>query len=68
MSHPRPRIWIGVCGFILLIVLTNTVIGQSKSPVAPSEQAYNSFVKQAYENLKDDSSGKNADYFSTRQG
>jgi len=62
MSHPRPRVCIGVCGFILCVVLTNTAIGQSKSPVAPSEQAYNNIVKQAYENFKDDSSGKNADY------
>src|SRR5215468_9689832 len=51
-----------VPGVLSLLALANTAIGQSKSPVAPSEQAYNNIVKQAYENFKDDSSGKNADY------
>src|SRR5215468_6070618 len=51
-----------VPGVLSLLALANTAIGQSKSPVAPSEQAYNNIVKQAYDNFKDDSSGKNADY------
>jgi len=49
-------------GLLILIALTTTAIGQSKSPVAPTEQAYNSIVKQAYDNFKGDTSGKNADY------
>lgn len=47
---------------LVLIALTNTAIGQNKSPVAPTEQAYNSILKQAYDNFKGDTNGKNADY------
>jgi glutaminase len=47
---------------LLLIMLTNLATGQNKSPVAPSEQAYNSILKQAYDNFKGDTGGKNADY------
>jgi len=39
-----------------------TAAGQNKSPVAPTEQAYAKILKEAYENFKNDSSGKNADY------
>jgi glutaminase len=39
-----------------------TALGQTKSPVAPTEQAYNAIVKEAYDNFKNDTSGKNADY------
>src|SRR3954454_10295087 len=32
--------------------------GQNKSPVAPSEQAYANILKEAYDNFKNDTSGK----------
>src|SRR5689334_23278214 len=47
---------------LLLLVAVGTALGQNKSPVAPTEQAYNSIVKEAYDNFKGDTSGKNADY------
>ena len=56
------RMQAAIPGLLILIALTTTAIGQSKSPVAPTEQAYNSIVKQAYDNFKGDTSGKNADY------
>lgn len=53
---------VAIPGLLVLIALTNTAICQSKSPVAPTEQAYNSILKQAYDNFKADTGGKNADY------
>ena len=47
---------------VLLATFTNAGLGQNRSPVSPTEQAYNAIVKQAYEKFKGDSSGKNADY------
>jgi glutaminase len=47
---------------IVLIGVANIAVGQSKSPVAPTEQAYTTILKEAYVNFKDDTSGKNADY------
>jgi glutaminase len=47
---------------IVLIGVANIAVGQSKSPVAPTEQAYATILKEAYVNFKDDTSGKNADY------
>jgi glutaminase len=49
----------------LSVVLTGaniSVAGQEKSPVAPSEQAYQTMLQEAYDNFKNDNSGKNADY------
>ena len=47
---------------LLLVTMVVTSVAQSKSPVAPTEQAYNAIVKQAYDNFKADTGGKNADY------
>jgi glutaminase len=54
--------YITISGLLLSLVLADMAIGQNKSPVAPTEQAYNNIVKEAYANFKDDTSGKNADY------
>ena len=62
MSHQLRRLQIAVSGFCLVIALAHIAIAQTKSPVAPTEQAYNNILKQAYANFKDDTSGKNADY------
>jgi glutaminase len=62
MSYQLRRLQAAVTGFCLVMALANTAIAQSKSPVAPTEQAYNGILKQAYANFKDDTSGKNADY------
>jgi len=62
MNNVIRRMQVAIPGLLLLIALTNTAIGQNKSPVAPTEQAYNSIVKQAYDNFKGDTGGKNADY------
>ena len=47
---------------LLLASITNTALAQNRSPVAPTEQAYNSMLKEAYDSFKNDTSGKNADY------
>jgi hypothetical protein len=62
MSYQIRQPHIAAFGLCLALALANTAIAQSKSPVAPTEQAYNNIVKQAYVNFKDDTSGKNADY------
>jgi len=62
MNYFRGRKQLLVAGFALLIATVGTAVGQYKSPVAPTEQAYNAIVKEAYVNFKDDTSGKNADY------
>lgn len=55
------RMQLTAAGLLLLMSL-GTALGQNKSPVAPTEQAYREIVKQAYETFKSDTSGKNADY------
>jgi len=62
MNTLRYRMQAAIPALLVLIALTNTAIGQNKSPVAPTEQAYNSILKQAYDNFKGDTNGKNADY------
>ncbi len=62
MSYPLGRLQTVVTAFCLVTALATTAIAQSKSPVAPTEQAYNGILKQAYTNFKDDTGGKNADY------
>lgn len=62
MKHRIRRKQVAVLGLLALVVLTNTSVGQNKSPVAPTEQAYQAILKQAYENFKGDTTGKNADY------
>jgi len=62
MNNVTRRMKVAIPGLLVLIALTNTAICQSKSPVAPTEQAYNSILKQAYDNFKADTGGKNADY------
>jgi glutaminase len=47
---------------VILLAISGKMAGQSKSPVAPSEEAYQTILKQAYDNFKNDTSGKNADY------
>lgn len=47
---------------VLLLVFLGIAVGQNRSPVAPTEQAYNAIVKEAYDDFKSDTSGKNADY------
>ena len=53
---------LAVTGLFLLTTIAGTAVGQNKSPVAPTEQAYAAILKDAYVNFKDDTSGKNADY------
>lgn len=61
MKHYSP--WFQITLPLLTILLgTTAVAAQEKSPVAPSEQAYQDILKQAYDNFKNDTSGKNADY------
>ena len=62
MSYPPGRLQTVVTAFCLVTALATTAIAQSKSPVAPTEQAYNGILKEAYDNFKDDTGGKNADY------
>jgi glutaminase len=62
MSYFLGRMQFVVSAVVVLIAIAGTAVGQNKSPVAPTEQAYNTIVKEAYVNFKDDTSGKNADY------
>ena len=62
MKHRIRRKQVAVLGPLALIFLLNSAVGQNKSPVAPTDQAYNAILKQAYENFKGDTTGKNADY------
>jgi hypothetical protein len=45
----------------VVVAITSAALGQSRSPVAPTEQAYTTILKEAYINFKDDTNGKNAD-------
>jgi len=47
---------------VTMLATVQVTLAQGKSPVAPSEQAYQQIVKEAYNNFKGDTSGKNADY------
>src|ERR1700752_1116716 len=63
MNDYSQRIYIRVT--VLSIMLGGAgvrIAGQEKSPVAPTDQAYQTIVKEAYDNFKNDTSGKNADY------
>jgi len=62
MNYFRIRTTSAITRLIVLTLSAGAAMGQSKSPVAPSEQAYTNIVKEAYVNFKDDTSGKNADY------
>ncbi|HVN20412.1 MAG TPA: glutaminase A [Dongiaceae bacterium] len=62
MNYLVYRMKATVLCLLVVAVLANTGLGQNRSPVAPTEQAYNAIVKQAYDKFKDDSTGKNADY------
>ncbi len=62
MNSVSSRSKFAMTGLMLLVVIASTAAGQNKSPVAPSEQAYNTILKQAYDNFKNDTTGKNADY------
>jgi glutaminase len=61
MKYFLNRMQVAVAG-LLLLVAVGTAAAQNKSPVAPTEQLYNTMVKEAYDNFKGDTSGKNADY------
>src|SRR5436309_3616334 len=56
------RLQIAIAIVLVAIAVNNPAEGQNKSPVAPTEQAYNAIVKEAYASFKNDASGKNADY------
>jgi len=53
--HLARRAW-------LSFVLAGILIGQTRSPVAPTPESVQATVREAYENFKGDTSGKNADY------
>lgn len=61
MRHHSRWFQITLTGLYILL-WTSAIAAQDKSPVAPSEQAYQDILKQAYDNFKNDTSGKNADY------
>jgi glutaminase len=56
------RTRVAVTGLLVVVAITSAALGQSRSPVAPTEQAYTTILKEAYINFKDDTNGKNADY------
>jgi glutaminase len=61
MNAVTDRLRIGA-ELLFLLAFATQGFSQTKSPVSPTEQAYNNIVKRAYEHYKDDVSGKNADY------
>ena len=62
MNYIPHRMTVAITEVLLLVIVVSAAAGQNKSPVSPTEQAYNAIVKQAYDNFKTDGSGKNADY------
>src|SRR4051794_7012316 len=53
---------VAISSLVIVLAITGTTMGQNKSPVAPSEEAYTQILKEAYSNFKNDPGGKNADY------
>jgi len=47
---------------ILGIALAGLLLGQGRSPVAPTPESVQATVREAYEKFRGDTSGKNADY------
>ena len=47
---------------LLGIFLAGLLLGQSRSPVAPTTESIQATVQEAYEKFKGDATGKNADY------
>jgi glutaminase len=62
MNHLVNRTQAAFTALIVVIAIAGAAVGQNKSPVAPTEQAYTTILKEAYANYKDETSGKNADY------
>ncbi len=62
MNHWRSRAQVVVAAIIVCTGMSGKVVAQNPSPVAPTEQAYTAIVKEAYDNFKNDTGGKNADY------
>ncbi|HXJ90289.1 MAG TPA: glutaminase A [Candidatus Binatia bacterium] len=62
MNHISNRTKSTISLFLLFVTIVGFSAAQTKSPVAPTEQAYAAILKQAYDNFKTDTSGKNADY------
>jgi glutaminase len=53
---------VAIVAAVTMLATAKVNLAQGKSPVAPSEQAYQQILKEAYDNFKSDTSGKNADY------
>ena len=62
MNYISNRMTSVIVGLLMLVTVVGPAMAQSRSPVAPTEQAYNTIVKQAYDNFKGETGGKNADY------
>ena len=62
MNHFVNRTQAAYAALFVVIAIAGAAVGQSKSPVAPTEQAYSTILMEAYVNFKDETSGKNADY------
>ncbi|HTS66573.1 MAG TPA: glutaminase A [Candidatus Acidoferrales bacterium] len=54
-GHMARQAWLGV-------VFTGILMGQARSPVAPTPESVQATVREAYEKFKGDATGKNADY------
>jgi glutaminase len=62
MNHFVNKAQAAYAALFVVIAIAGAAVGQSKSPVAPTEQAYSTILMEAYVNFKDETSGKNADY------
>jgi glutaminase len=62
MNHFVYKTQAAYAALFVVIAIAGAAVGQSKSPVAPTEQAYSTILMEAYVNFKGETSGKNADY------
>jgi len=62
MNHWMFRGQLAIVAIVTCAAISGPIAAQDRSPVAPTEQAYHAIVREAYENYKNDTNGKNADY------
>lgn len=62
MNELINKVQFAVIASVVVTAIASSAAAQNRSPVAPTEQAYNAILKEAYDNFKNDTSGKNADY------
>ena len=62
MNELINKVQFAVIASVVVTAIASSAAAQNRSPVAPTEQSYDAILKEAYDNFKNDTSGKNADY------